>query len=212
MSSALDSKPPLSPRLAKPKSRSKGLAMEKRQEFENQARLVELAQDAILVRDTIGAILFWNRGAEQVYGWTKAEASGKIVHDLLQTEFPQPLKEIETQVLQTGAWEGKIIHTTRVGERIVEASRWALHLDGEGRALGFLEINRDITQEVQAMDAIEEQARLLELAHDAIIVRHSDSAVKFWSSGAERLYGWTRAEARGKITHDLLQTEFPEPF
>jgi len=184
----------------------------KQEEIENQARLVDSAQDAILVRDTRGAILFWNRGAEYLYGWTKAEAQGKIVHDLLQTEFPRPLKDIETQVLETGTWEGQIIHTTRTGQRVVEASRWALHRDCKGRPLGFLEINRDITDEVRTLEALEEQTRLLELAHDAIIVRETNSAIKFWNSGAERLYGWTRLEAFGKATHDLLQTEFPEPF
>lgn len=182
------------------------------EEIENQARLVESAQDAILVRDIRGAILFWNRGAEQLYGWTKGEAKGKIVHDLLRTEFPKLLKDIETQVLETGVWEGRIIHTTRTGRRVVEASRWALHRDLKGQPLGFLEINRDITEEVDALHAVDEQARLLDLAHDAIIVRYTDSAIKFWNSGAERLYGWTRQEAIGKTTHDFLQTEFPEPF
>jgi PAS domain S-box-containing protein len=181
-------------------------------EIENQARLVEFAQDAILVRDTHGVILFWNLGAEQLYGWTKTEARGRIVQDLLRAEYPKPLKEIETQVLQAGAWEGQIIHATRTGRRVVEASRWALHRDLQGRPLGFLEINRDITDEVRALEAMEEQVRLLELAHDAIIVREKNSAVKFWNSGAEHLYGWTRKEAFGKITHDLLQTEFPEQF
>ena len=94
----------------------------------------------------------------------------------------------------------------------MEASRWALHRDQKGQPLGFLEINRDITEEVEALQSVDELARLLDLAHDAIIVRHVNSTIKFWNSGAERLYGWTRHETLGKVTYDLLQTEFPEPF
>jgi PAS domain S-box-containing protein len=57
-----------------------------------------------------------------------------------------------------------------------------------------------------------EQSQILELAHDAIIVRALDSVITYWNRGAELTYGWTREEAAGKVTHSLLQTIFPEPF
>src|SRR5438093_10276943 len=69
--------------------------------------------------------------------------------------------------------------------------------------------SRDITAHKQAEEALRGQAELLNLAHDAIIVRDSQSIITFWNRGAERLYGWSAAEALGRVTHELLQTQFP---
>jgi PAS domain S-box-containing protein len=92
-----------------------------------QAELLDLAHDAILVRDLKDRIVFWNRGAEETYGWTREEIAGKECHLLLKTEFPRPLKEIEDELVATGRWEGELVHRTKDGRRLVAASRWALH-------------------------------------------------------------------------------------
>src|SRR6185437_1338130 len=62
-------------------------------EVREQAALLELARDSIIVRDLENRITFWNRGAEAKYGWTKEEALGNATHSFLQTKFPQPLQE-----------------------------------------------------------------------------------------------------------------------
>jgi PAS domain S-box-containing protein len=77
------------------------------QRLEEQAKLLDLAHDSIITWDLNSAIVFWNLGAESMYGWTKAEAFGQDLHALLQTQFPQPLAEIEAQLLETGYWEGE---------------------------------------------------------------------------------------------------------
>src|SRR5689334_447808 len=90
-----------------------------------QADLVELAPAALLVRDLdTGAIVFWNRGAEELYGWPRAEALGRVSHELLQTEFRRPLVEIEAELEEHGHWEGDLVHTTRDGRRLLISSRW----------------------------------------------------------------------------------------
>src|SRR5581483_10466141 len=119
-----------------------------------QAQLLELAKDAILAMDGDGTIHFWNSGAEAMYGWTRDEAIGRRSHDLLKTEFPIPLPEIERRLRSEGHWEGELIHTRRDGSRLRVLSRWALR-KGDNRAAGFLEINTDITEKVR----IEEQLR-----------------------------------------------------
>ena len=114
-----------------------------------QARLLDLAHDAILVRDMNGAITFWNRGAEETYGWSRDETVGKNCLSLLKKRFPKPLEEIEAELLREGHWEGELVHTKRDGVQAVVASRWALERDEHGQPSAILEINSDITEHKQ---------------------------------------------------------------
>jgi PAS domain S-box-containing protein len=93
-----------------------------------------------MTRTIEGRINFWNRRAEELYGWKKEEAIGKVSHDLLQTQFPQPLEQIESELVQSGRWEGKLVHATRDGGRVVVESRWSL--DPTDKSGAVVEINK----------------------------------------------------------------------
>jgi PAS domain S-box-containing protein len=125
-----------------------------------QAALLDLAHDAILALTLDGTIEFWNRGAEQMYGWTAAEAVGQVSHELLRTAFPQPLAEIKQTLLASGSWVGELTHTCRDGTEIVVSSRWALRTDAAGTPNGFLEITRDISDRVRLEDQLRQAAKL----------------------------------------------------
>jgi fatty-acyl-CoA synthase len=86
----------------------------------------DLVNDIVMFRTIEGKISSWNRRAEELYGWRKEEAIGRVSHDLLQTQFPKSLEEIEYELVQYGQWEGKLVHSTRDGSRVVVESRWAL--------------------------------------------------------------------------------------
>jgi PAS domain S-box-containing protein len=101
--------------------------------------LFELVSDSVMTRTLEGRINFWNRRAEELYGWTKEEAIGSVSHKLLQTQFPKPLEEIDSELVQNGWWEGKLVHATRDGGRVVVESRWILNLK---RQRAVVEINR----------------------------------------------------------------------
>jgi two-component system sensor kinase FixL len=156
-------------------------------------------------------ITFWNRGAEELYGWKAEEVVGKITHQLLQTVFPAPLEEINAELLSTGRWEGELRHTKADGTHVTVASRWSLQRDERQKPVAILELNNDITDRRLAEDALRRQANLLEQTHDAIIMWEFRGNIIYWNRAAEHLYGFSREEAIGRLSHELLQTEHPIP-
>lgn len=113
-----------------------------------QAEILHLAP--VFIRDLNDRLLFWTLGAEHMYGWKPEEALGKDPRVLLQTEFSQPLEEIQATVFAKGHWEGEFIHTRRDGGRIVVSSRWLLHRDLNDEPRAILEVNNDITERKRA--------------------------------------------------------------
>ena len=177
-----------------------------------QASLLDLTHDTVFVRDMNDVITYWNRGAEELYGWKKDQAVGKVSHQLLHTILPAPLDEITAALIGTGRWEGELVHTRRDGTHVTVASRWSLQRDERGQPLGTLETNNDITERKRAEEDLRRQANLLEQTHDAIFVWQFPGTIVFWNQGAERLYGFSREEATGRSSHELLQTEHSLPL
>ncbi|HEY0349937.1 MAG TPA: PAS domain S-box protein, partial [Pyrinomonadaceae bacterium] len=116
--------------------------------LKEQARILDLAP--VLIRDLNGRILFWNTGAEKMYGWTAAEALEQVTHHLFRTVFPRPEEEIKARLLSRGHWEGELIHNTKDGRQLVIASHWVLHRDEQGKPKAILEVNNDVTERKHA--------------------------------------------------------------
>src|SRR4029077_3277410 len=114
-----------------------------------QSRLLDLSTEAILVRDTQDRITYWNHGANELYGYLPEEASGKVAHKFLRTEFPESLKYIYKKLARGGRWRGELVHKRKDGTRVIVMSHWALDRDGHGRPAFVLETNTDITQRKQ---------------------------------------------------------------
>jgi PAS domain S-box-containing protein len=304
-------------------------------ELAEKARLLDLSKDAIIVRGFDDRITSWNKGAEQLYGWTAEEVIGKVLHSFLPTEFPKPLVEIEAELQREGNFTGEVVQIARDGRRIHSLCRWVLDRETESiltsytditerkqaeEALRaseeryrnlfnsmdegyciiemvfdaqekpvdwlFLEVNpsfeiqtglrgaagkrvrdllpdheehwfqtygkvaltgepvrfvseakalgglwfdlyafrvggtdsrkvaiifTEISKRKKTEEELTSKARLLDLTHDAIFVRGMEGEVRYWNHGAEELYGWSREEALGQISHVLLKTEFPIP-
>jgi PAS domain S-box-containing protein len=100
----------------------------------------ESVKDGVMTRSMEGRIDFWNHAAEELYGWKKDEAIGKVSHDLLHTQFPKPLQEIESELVRNGRWEGRLVHVARDGRRVVVDSRWTFESAMQPGTL--VEINR----------------------------------------------------------------------
>jgi len=136
-----------------------------------QAELLDLAEDMIMVLDMEHRILFWNRGAEKKYGWRRDEIRGENIHSLLKTSFPGSLKEIEEGLVALGRWEGELVQTRRDGSPIVVESRWTLRRNEQGKPLAILEINNDISQRKHAEALLQKtmeelEARVMERTAD----------------------------------------------
>ena len=108
-----------------------------------QAQLLDLTHDTVFVRDASDRITFWNRGAEELYGWPREAAIGRDTHSLLRTGFPAPLPDIMAALRAHGRWEGELTHHRRDGSQVTVASRWSLQQGAPGFAV--LETNTDIT-------------------------------------------------------------------
>ena len=120
---------------------------EKRQAEERiaeQAAFLDKARDAIMVRDLSGKILFWNQGAQRIYGWTPNEALGKDIRELLYAD-PEKFDEFNRITINKGEWNGELLHITKQNEEIINETRWTLICDSEGQPKSVLAINTDIT-------------------------------------------------------------------
>jgi len=133
-----------------------------------RAELLELATEAIFVRHINGELLYWNSGAEDLYGWRREEIIGRKIHDVLDTHFPIDFKVIQDALVETGRWTGQLVQTTRDGRTVTVACRKALKASGDA----ILEINRDITAQLKAEDALRNAERLAAMGRVAGIIAH----------------------------------------
>jgi PAS domain S-box-containing protein len=129
--------------------------------LQKQASLLNETHDSIFVRDMNDMITYWNRGAQERYGWRAEEAIGKSSHELLRTIFPTPFDEIRLELLRAGRWEGELKHYRADGAEVIAASRWALQRDAREQPTAILETNNDITERKRREEDIERLNREL---------------------------------------------------
>jgi PAS domain S-box-containing protein len=184
-----------------------------------QAALLDQAQDAILVSDLDQKILYWNKGAENIYGWTAEEAIGRDAHQLLFNKSSAPFDEARHAVVETGEWKGEGRQIRRDGAEIIVESRWTLVRDEKGQPHSILVINTDVTEK-RRMEAQFLRAQRMEsigtlaggIAHDLnnvlspilmaidmLQLRTTDEASKKWLDVLR-----TAAERGGDMVRQVL--------
>ena len=137
-------------------------------QFRMRATLLELASEAIIVRDFDGKIQFWNSGAERLYGWKREQVVGLELHRVLQTAFPIAREEIEAILHDQKSWQGNLIQKTSEGSEIVVACRKTLNLEGNA----ILEVSREITDQLRAEEMLRETEKLAAMGRVAGIIAH----------------------------------------
>jgi PAS domain S-box-containing protein len=154
-------------------------------ELREQAQMLDLAN--LMARDLEGRIILWNTGMETMYGWSRAEAMGKVAHELLHTRFPQPLETIRATLLSQGHWEGELLHLRKDGQAIFVASQWVLHRDAKDQPAAILEVNNDVTERKQAE---QRQAAFARLGRSLSEAASAASAARVIADTADELIGW----------------------
>ena len=165
------------------------------QAHREQARLLDLTRDSVLVRDLENVITYWNRGGEELYGWKREEAVGKVAHQLLQTIFPAPLERMTEELFRSGRWEGELVHTRRDGIKVTVSSRWSVQRGDEGQPIGTLETNNDITERKRVEDTLRRVqetylAEAQQLSHTGSFGWKVSSGEIFWSEEGFRIFGF----------------------
>jgi PAS domain S-box-containing protein len=125
-----------------------------------QARVMDMARDYIMMCGLDGTITYWNHGAERGYGWSGEEARGRKAEALLKTEFPAPLAAIREKLVAAGYWEGELTVRRKDGGRMTVKSHWTLRRDADGRPAGVVDIAHDITAEKKMADELARLDRL----------------------------------------------------
>ncbi len=174
-----------------------------------QGRLLDLASDAIIVRDLNGKITYWNKGAERMYGWTAKEALGETAAALLRTVYPVPLEQIKEVLFRDGHWEGDLVHSKHDGTRVIVASRWTLQRDNNGTPQGWLQVSRDITEQKKAEEALR---LLVEVAAAASSAEDTQKALSLCLTKICNLKGWQVGQAWLPDAQDDVLVCATQPF
>ncbi len=198
----------------------------------DQAELLDLSHDAIIVCDLLGSITFWNPAAATLYGWSRDEVPDRDIHELLQTRFPDALAAALDELLRTERWEGVLRQARRDGTGVIVETRWALRRDTQGQPTSIVMINRDITARQRAelkvqvtLKELERQYReadraggaanaILNATSEAIVLVAPDKRLLSINRSFANIFGIAPPELIGRSFDDLgaqVRQAFADP-
>lgn len=187
----------------------------------DQAALLEKASDAIVVCDPGHRIIFWNKSAVRMYGYTEGEAVGRNAGELLfKKNSPLPGEAVK-RVMEEGEWKGEMTQFARDGRELIVESRWTLVRNSSGEPGTILVFNTDVTEKKKLLEDLEERKKIedafkmfvsaLEEAPDGVQIFGLDCRIIYSNKTIEKIYGFSPLELKGKHVNDLNEdAEFAE--
>ncbi|MDE3143518.1 MAG: PAS domain-containing protein, partial [Bacteroidota bacterium] len=176
------------------------------QQLKYMSGLINQTEDAI-VSSRNDIIETWNKGAEKIYGYTKEEAVGKNVYDIVRSSLNESGRAVFLDFLKKeGKWHGEAVHTNKSGEKIhllISITK----IEDKNSSNFLVSIAKDITQKKKDEEKIVLFGAMLENSNDAIITIDSNLNINTWNNGAEKVYGYTAQEAIGKYEPDFLPVD-----
>jgi PAS domain S-box-containing protein len=178
-----------------------------------QAQLLDTVEQGVIATDASGTITYWNNFAEKLYGWTAAEVLGQSILEVMPTGATrEQAAEIMSRVAAGESWAGEFAVQRKDGTTFPAMVTDTPIFDEAGKVVGVVGVSVDITARKRAEAVRREQSEVIEQAYDAIFLRDSTNAITLWNRGAERTYGYSTSEARGRSPHELLKTETAVPL
>jgi|GEM_PF-557980 len=188
------------------------------EKIRDQANLLDKATDAIIVCDIEHRIIFWNKSAVRLYGYSEDEVIGRNANDLLIDESSPLIIEATKKVIEQGEWNGEITQKTKDGRVIIVESRWTLVHNSDWTPKSILVFNTDITEKNRLLRELDERKKIenafkmfaiaLEEAPDAVQIVDLDGHIIYSNKTIEKIYGFTPEEFKGKHVNEL--NEDPE--
>jgi PAS domain S-box-containing protein len=179
-----------------------------------QAVLLEEIDASVMVTDLGGTVLSWNRGAESLYGWSREDAVGSNVRELIVPAETDPNRRLVARLRRDSRWDGEMVLRRRDGSTFPAYVRSRLILDAEGRPAAIVGVSVDISSRVQAED---ELAQSREYAHavaecmgEGLITIDEDGRATYANPAAEQMLGWSREELIGQRVHELIHARRPD--
>ncbi len=186
-----------------------------RRQRERQARMLDQAHDAVFAWEIGGPIVYWNRGAERLYGIGPQQAVGRVAYELLATAFPGTLDAVLVALMERGEWSGELKHTTGNGGRVVVESRMALIEEPDGRRL-VVESHRDIAPRKQVEQALQESherfQRALDSIPDVVVIRDRDLRIQYINNATRQLTGRPVSDYIGKRDEEVWPPDVYEAY
>jgi PAS domain S-box-containing protein len=164
---------------------------EAQETLRRHSELLDIAHDAILVRDLrTRRVTYWNRAAERLYGWSREEAVGQLPEELLRSKYPQPLSEIEVSLNHEGYWQGELIQQRRDATSMVVHSEWILQHDEQGEPLALMQVNDEVdTSGSIPTSELERLVALVDTSPVAILAVDADGKILFADREAWQFFG-----------------------
>jgi PAS domain S-box-containing protein len=179
-----------------------------------QAALLDEIDVAVVATDSAGNVTHWNRGAEVLYGWTGAEATGRRASELIIADDAPSGIAIADDLRSHGRWEGRIMMRRKDGTIFPAHVRDALVVDDDGQASGMIGVSIDITKTIAAEESLRDARNHLAAVTDSmgegLLVLDSAGRVTLMNEAAENMLGWTLAGLRGRVMHDLVHYRRPD--
>ncbi|CCM75369.1 hybrid sensor histidine kinase/response regulator [Rhizobium mesoamericanum] len=167
----------------------------------------------VIIHGVDGVISHWTSGCERLYGWTRNEAVGKVVHTLLRTKFPRPIEDIRRDVYAGLTWESDIVHHHKDGHPMTIATRWIV-FDARSPTPAVIQTNTDVSETRKIQDDLAEREAhlrsILATVPDSMVVIDESGSVTSFSSAAEKLFGYSSREVIGRNVRMLMPSPYRE--
>jgi|GEM_PF-885962 len=179
-----------------------------------QASLLDVIDVAVVATDAGGSVTHWNRGAEVLYGYTGAEATGRRTSELIVTDDATAgLANVE-ELRRSGRWEGRVVMRRKDGSIVPVDVRDKVVVDAEDQVAGMIGVSIDITATIAAEESLRDARNHLAAVTDSmgegLLVLDSGGRVTLMNQAAEQMLGWTLGALRGRVMHDLVHYRRPD--